>query len=58
MDSFSHLHVHTQYSILDEHQNITSFDKVKSFGMEAAVTTDHGNMFGAKEFHSAALKRH
>lgn len=58
MDSFSHLHVHTQYSILDGASNINQLlDKVKSFGMEAVAITDHGNMFGAKEFHSAALKK-
>ena len=58
MDSFSHLHVHTQYSILNGASNINQLlDKVKSFGMEAVAITDHGNMFGAKEFHSAALKK-
>jgi DNA polymerase-3 subunit alpha len=32
-------------------------DKVKSFGMEAIAITDHGNMFGVKEFHASALKK-
>ncbi len=58
MAIFSHLHVHTQYSILDGASNIALlFDKVKSLGMEALAITDHGNMFGVKEFHNAATKK-
>lgn len=58
MTSFSHLHVHTQYSILDGASNIPLLmDKVKSLGMEAVAITDHGNMFGVKEFHTAAMKK-
>lgn len=58
MTAFSHLHVHTQYSILDGASNISLLiDKVKSLGMEAIAITDHGNMFGVKEFHSAAIKK-
>jgi DNA polymerase-3 subunit alpha len=58
MAVFSHLHVHTQYSILDGASNIALlFDKVKSLGMEALAITDHGNMFGVKEFHNAATKK-
>jgi|WetSurSiteA1Bulk_404760.scaffolds.fasta_scaffold01630_4 DNA polymerase III subunit alpha len=58
MTSFSHLHVHTQYSILDGASNISHLiDKVKSLGMEAVAITDHGNMFGVKEFHASALKK-
>ncbi len=58
MTSFSHLHVHTQYSILDGASNISHLiDKVKSMGMEAVAITDHGNMFGVKEFHASALKK-
>jgi DNA polymerase III subunit alpha len=58
MGLFSHLHVHTQYSILDGASNITHLiDKVKSLGMEAVAITDHGNMFGVKEFHASALKK-
>ncbi len=56
--AFSHLHVHTQYSILDGASNISRLiDKVKSLGMEAVAITDHGNMFGVKEFHAASLKK-
>jgi DNA polymerase III subunit alpha len=58
MTTFSHLHVHTQYSILDGASNISLLmDKVKSLGMEAVAITDHGNMFGVKEFHASALKK-
>jgi DNA polymerase-3 subunit alpha len=58
MASFAHLHVHTQYSILDGASKIsTLIEKVKEMGMEALAITDHGNMFGVKEFHSFALKK-
>ena len=58
MALFSHLHVHTQYSILDGASAISSLiDKVKASGMEAIAITDHGNMFGAKEFHNYAVKK-
>ena len=58
MTTFSHLHVHTQYSILDGASNISNLmDKAKSLGMEAVAITDHGNMFGVKEFHASALKK-
>jgi DNA polymerase III subunit alpha len=58
MALFSHLHVHTQYSILDGASNIaTLIDKVKSSGMDALAITDHGNMFGVKEFHNYAVKK-
>jgi DNA polymerase-3 subunit alpha len=58
MSSFAHLHVHTQYSILDGASNIQLLiDKVKTLGMEAIAITDHGNMFGVKEFHNSATKK-
>jgi DNA polymerase III subunit alpha len=58
MATFSHLHVHTQYSILDGASNIASLiDKVKASGMDALAITDHGNMFGTKEFHNYATKK-
>ncbi len=58
MPGFSHLHVHTQYSILDGAANILSLiEKAKSLGMEAVAITDHGNMFGVKEFHNTATKK-
>ncbi len=55
MSKFSHLHVHTQYSILDGASNISDLlTKAKDDGMEAVAITDHGNMFGAKDFHNKA----
>ncbi len=55
---FCHLHVHTQYSILDGAANIPELiSKAVDDGMRAIAITDHGNMFGAKEFHNEAVKR-
>ncbi len=54
---YTHLHVHTQYSILDGAANIPGLiAKAKEDGMVALAITDHGNMFGAKEFHNIAVK--
>ncbi|MFO8022663.1 MAG: PHP domain-containing protein, partial [Perlabentimonas sp.] len=51
MSNFIHLHVHTQYSILDGASNIKGLvDRAKSLGMRGIAITDHGNMFGVKEF--------
>jgi DNA polymerase-3 subunit alpha len=58
MAGFAHLHVHTQYSILDGASGISALvEKAKGLGMEALAITDHGNMFGVKEFHNAATKK-
>ncbi len=58
MAGFVHLHVHTQYSILDGASNIPLLmDRVKELGMTAVAITDHGNMFGVKEFHNFATKK-
>ena len=55
---FTHLHVHTQYSILDGAADIRLLiAKAKEDKMVAMAITDHGNMFGAKEFHKEALKK-
>ena len=55
---FTHLHVHTQYSILDGAADISGLlDKAKADGMVAMAITDHGNMFGVKEFHNKAKKK-
>ncbi|HOH84366.1 MAG TPA: PHP domain-containing protein, partial [Bacteroidales bacterium] len=57
MANFTHLHVHTQYSILDGASNIAKLiQKVKDTGMTAIAITDHGNMYGVKEFHNIATK--
>ncbi len=51
---FTHLHVHSQYSILDGAAAISALvGKAKNDGMKALALTDHGNMFGIKEFHEA-----
>ena len=57
MPQFVHLHVHTQYSILDGAASIQSLvDRAVELGMPAVAITDHGNMFGAKEFYDKARK--
>ena len=54
---FTHLHVHTQYSILDGAADIPGLiEKAKADGMTALAITDHGSMFGVKEFHNIAHK--
>ena len=54
---FTHLHVHTQYSILDGAADIPKLiEKAKNDGQKALAITDHGNMFGAKLFHKLARK--
>ncbi|MBR6201972.1 MAG: DNA polymerase III subunit alpha, partial [Bacteroidaceae bacterium] len=51
MEDFVHLHVHTQYSILDGQAAIPKLvDKAIKNGMKGMAVTDHGNMFGIKEF--------
>ena len=55
--AFVHLHVHTQYSILDGMSNISKlFDKAEELGMPGIAITDHGNMYGVKEFCNIAAK--
>jgi DNA polymerase-3 subunit alpha len=58
MSGFAHLHLHTQYSILDGASSIPLLmERAKTLGMEAIAITDHGNMFGVKEFHNHATKK-
>ena len=55
--SFVHLHVHTQYSILDGQSSIENlFNRADELGMPGLAITDHGNMFGVKEFFKYAKK--
>ncbi len=55
--SFAHLHVHTEYSLLDGFSNIKKLVKrVKELEMPAVAITDHGTMFGVIEFWNAARK--
>ena len=57
MCQFSHLHVHTQFSLLDGAASIKSlYQKAIADGMPALAITDHGNMFGAFEFVAEAYK--
>ncbi|SEA51933.1 DNA polymerase-3 subunit alpha [Xylanibacter ruminicola] len=52
MEDFVHLHVHTYYSILDGQSSIKKLvDKAIGDGMKGMAITDHGDMFGIKEFH-------
>ncbi len=54
---FTHLHVHSQYSLLDGAIRIADLlDKCKEYGMESVAITDHGAMFGALEFYVKAKK--
>src|SRR6266446_10006463 len=56
--SFVHLHVHTQYSLLDGANKIGPLlEHVKKSDMPAIAMTDHGNMFGAVEFFSKAKQQ-
>lgn len=58
MSEFTHLHVHTQYSVLDGASKIAPLiSKAKELNMKALAITDHGNMFGALEFYFEALKQ-
>ena len=55
---FVHLHVHTEYSLLDGACRIGRLlDRVQSLGQEAVAMTDHGNLFGAIDFYKAARER-
>src|SRR6516225_1838975 len=57
MSKFSHVHVHTQFSLLDGAASIPSlYKKAVQDGMPALAITDHGNMFGAFEFVAEAYK--
>jgi len=57
ISAFSHLHVHTEYSLLDGAIRIDRMlDKCQALGMEAVAVTDHGNMFGAVHFYDLATK--
>ncbi|HZW07713.1 MAG TPA: DNA polymerase III subunit alpha, partial [Phycisphaerales bacterium] len=55
---FAHLHLHTEYSLLDGGNRVDKLlDRVKELGMKAVACTDHGNLFGAVAFYSAAKDR-
>lgn len=55
--AFSHLHLHTEYSLLDGEIKINDLiKKLKEFNMTSVAITDHGNMFGAVNFYKACKK--
>ena len=54
-DSFVHLHVHTEYSMLDGAARLKDlFSEAKRLGMPALAMTDHGNLYGAYDFYKQA----
>ena len=54
---FVHLHVHTQYSLLDGAIRLDKlFKRTVEMGMQAVAMTDHGTMFGTIEFYDKALE--
>ena len=54
-DSFVHLHVHTEYSMLDGAARLGALaQRAAELGQPAVAMTDHGNVFGAYEFYKAA----
>ena len=57
-DEFVHLHLHTEYSLLDGACRVDELvDQAAKLGMKAMAITDHGNMFGAVAFHDAAVAK-
>ena len=58
MTPFIHIHVHTQYSVLDGQASVTALvDKAIADGMPGLAITDHGNMFGIKEYYNYVKKK-
>ena len=59
LTGFTHLHLHSQYSLLD---GAIVFDELlkrcKKLGMESVAVTDHGNLFGVIEFYTKATAAH
>ena len=55
MSDFRHLHVHTEYSLLDGFAKIDDLlDKCVEYGMDSVAITDHGSMFGVIDFYKKA----
>ncbi|MGO1652515.1 DNA polymerase III subunit alpha [Senegalia sp. (in: firmicutes)] len=58
MKKFTHLHLHTEYSLLDGASRMDKLmDKVEELGMESVAITDHGVMYGVVDFYKQAKKR-
>ena len=57
-NKFTHLHVHTEYSLLDGFSRINLLlDKCKELGMDSLAITDHGQMYGVIEFYKKAKEK-
>lgn len=57
MSGFTHLHVHTEYSLLDGASRIEDLVlRAKELGMDSLAITDHGAMYGVVDFYKAAKK--
>jgi len=57
MSKFTHLHVHSHYSLLDGLAKIDDLiNRAKELGMDSLALTDHGNLYGAVEFYKKAKK--
>ncbi len=55
---FTHLHLHTEYSLLDGYSRIEKLiDKCLDLGMDSVAITDHGSMYGVIEFYKQAIKK-
>ena len=55
--SFAHLHVHTEFSLLDGSNKIKEYvSRVKELGMNSAAITDHGVMYGVIDFYREAMQ--
>ena len=58
MGKFTHLHVHSHFSLLDGLPKIDQLlDRVKELGMDSIALTDHGNLYGAVEFYKKAKEK-
>ncbi len=58
MAEFTHLHLHTEYSLLDGACDIDKLmDRVASLGQKSVAMTDHGNIYGAVRFFNSAKER-
>ena len=56
--AFTHLHLHTEYSLLDGANRISPLlDRIKELGMDSCAITDHGAMYGVIDFYTEAKKR-
>ena len=54
--AFTHLHVHTEYSLLDGSNKVKELvTRTKELGMDSVAITDHGVMYGVIEFYRAAM---